>query len=187
MQPAPNGLLAAVTVDDLEAFGPAFGVVADHTSGKPTKPTTAPPSLLAQAVDLGQLVRDGIPPARFVSTPTLGGDLFYEQSVALISGHRKHGKTNVVAFGAVDHMRAGHHVMYLDWENGEGIIAEKFAAMHVEPDLLSTRFHYVAFPRGVELDTFADQLREVAAGLPGVLFVIDSWRGVQRNLGRGVL
>src|SRR5687767_11857344 len=83
-------------------------------------------SLLDQAKDISELVRNGVPEPEYLVTPTLSHDqLIYRAAVAIFSGHKKAGKTLVVMSVAGDHLRAGGHVVYLDLENGQSIIGRR--------------------------------------------------------------
>jgi hypothetical protein len=149
-------------------------------------PAQAPPrGLLGQCMSLVAMVRDGVPPPEFLPTPSLGRlDLFYAGHFSIFGGHKKVGKTLLAIAVALDAMKAGRHVVYLDFENGAEIIAERLKLMGADADLdaFAERFHYVRFPRGLKLDNLEDRLAEIAAPYPGALLVLDSLRGLFAQL-----
>jgi Mrp family chromosome partitioning ATPase len=137
-------------------------------------------SLLGQAVDISGLVRDGVPEPELLATPTLGHDrLVYKAGVAVFSGHKKSGKSFVVMGIAVDHLRAGGHVAYIDLENGEKIIGRRLILLDANPDQLRERFHYIPFATGIDSpEVFQRQLEEIADAHPAAVVVVDSLRGL---------
>jgi len=141
-----------------------------------------PSRLLAQRKKLGQIMRDGVPPPEFLPSPTLAERLFYKRQLAILSGHRKHGKSTATKAVCADAMRAGHPVVYLDFENGEDIITERLVLMGLEPEIVDELFHYVPFPTGLSLDDWEAELRRVTQELPGALLVYDSYRGLFSRL-----
>jgi hypothetical protein len=101
--------------------------------------------LLAKRVDLGTLLRDGIPPVE-----DLPGEfarrLVYKVGVTGFSGHPESGKTTLVCRLALDAMRHGRHAVYFDYENGEQEAARRFLALGADADLLSEFLVYLPFP-----------------------------------------
>jgi hypothetical protein len=146
----------------------------------PDAPAAA--GLLAYRMLLGQKLRDGIEPPEFLDTPSLGPSLFYRHHLFLISGHKKAGKTLVMMAVALDHMRAGHPVVYVDLENGPEIIGERLLMLGAEPDSLDELFVYLPFPKGLTLESFGPQLEQVAQEYPQALLVFDSFRGMFARL-----
>jgi hypothetical protein len=140
--------------------------------------TDVTPGVLGQRVDIAVLVRDGVPPPDFLATPTLGERLFYAGSAWIVSGHKKSGKTWALVATALDQVRAGRPVVYLDFENGARMFARRSIALGAGPDELAEHLHYVPFPQGLRLDRLRDQLEQIAAELPGAFVVVDSLRGL---------
>jgi len=137
-------------------------------------------SMLDQADDISELVRNGVPEPEYVDTPALSHRaLVYLRSLAIVSGHKKAGKTLVVMNIASDYVADGGHVVYLDLENGGSIIASRLILLGADADDVRDRFHYVAFPKGIDSpDVFRRQLEEIAEAFPEAVVVIDSFRGL---------
>jgi hypothetical protein len=76
-------------------------------------------------------------------------------------------------------MEQGGHVVYLDFEQGEGDTAERLIALGADADLLDERLHYLAWP---DLSDWA-QLEELWDEWPGALGLWDSMAGVLETLG----
>jgi hypothetical protein len=83
----------------------------------------------------------------------------------------------------LDHITGGRPCLYLDFENGWQIIAERLRDMQAPENVLDERLFYVPFPKGITLDGFYDRLKEVIDQHPDLLIVVDSWRGVGARLG----
>lgn len=121
------------------------------------------------ALGLGDLLRQGIPtPKQLIDS------LIYENKVHWLAGHPDHGKTIVALWAAKQHMDAGGHVVWLDWEAGEAGTVEKAAAVGITAEQLDTQFHLVGFP-----DLQADEVgfAKIDSALkewPSALIVFDS-------------
>lgn len=131
---------------------------------------------------LGLLLHDGIPPMRYLDTPTLGERLFYLESLFIISGHKKSGKSWAMASAALDVARSGRPAVYLDLENGERLFAKRMQLLGATAEDVDEHLHYVPFPKGLGLDTMRGQLEEMADALPGAFVVADSLRGLLTRL-----
>lgn len=139
---------------------------------------SAPSSLASRAVDLGALIRDGIPPVEYLPGE-FARRMVYAVGVTGFTGHPESGKTSMVGRLALDAMRAGRHVVYLDWENGEPEMARRFSDLGAENGLLSERLTYVPFPGSVDWD----EIGALWDAHPGAVGVFDSTRGILRTLG----
>lgn len=134
--------------------------------------------LSRRAVDLGAILRDGVPPVEYLPGE-LARRMVYAEGITGFTGHPDSGKTSLVARLALDAMRRGRHVVYLDFENGEGEAARRMAALGATADLLSEFLTYVPFPG-------APDWREIGAlwdEHPDAFGVWDSTRGILRSLG----
>ena len=69
--------------------------------------------LAAKAVDLGPLMREGIPPVEYLPGE-FARRMVYAEGVTGFTGHPESGKTTTVSRIALDAIRAGTHVVYLD-------------------------------------------------------------------------
>lgn len=139
--------------------------------------------LLAQQVSLANLLRDGVPAPSFLDAPTFGDRLFYAEHLFLFAGHKKAGKSWVMALLARDCIVAGRHVVYVDNENGAELFAERLALVGVTGGQADKHLHYVPFPA---LGTPADLRAEfdaIGAALPGALVVLDSLRTFMAKYG----
>ncbi|MDO9409709.1 AAA family ATPase [Patulibacter sp.] len=137
------------------------------------------PATRYKPVDLGALMRDGVPPVEFAPGPLARG-LVYASGVTGFTAHPESGKTTIVQRLALDALRAGGHVIYLDFEQGEAETVRRFSALGAVPaDLDPARFVYLPFPGPVDW---------IALGAlwddhPGAMGVFDSTRGILRTLG----
>jgi hypothetical protein len=136
-----------------------------------------PPSVLAsQAVDLAQIIENGIPAPTFLPTPSLGERAFYADVLALPAGHKKSGKSWTETIKAADLIRAGRHVVYIDQENGQEVFGERLERL-ISAAQIRERFHYVPFPR--ELPPLTDlrhEVEQIAVQWPDCLLIFDSMR-----------
>jgi hypothetical protein len=145
--------------------GPAFN--------QPAPVATAAPDV-AQAVagrplpdfDLGALAEAGIKePER------LAGGMLYRASVHCLAGVPGGGKTTLMAWWMLQHIRDGGHVMLLDEESGPEQAAEKFLDLGAIPDeLRPPRFTYVPFPaRGWNATDVAQLHALITERNPGII------------------
>jgi KaiC/GvpD/RAD55 family RecA-like ATPase len=105
--------------------------------------------------------------------------LVIENRIHWLSGHPGHGKSTMAMYVAVEHMAAGGHVIWLDWEAGEVPTVERLMSVgakveHVDDDNPDHLFHLAV---GSPLSADADGFALIAAALeqyPGALVVFDS-------------
>lgn len=129
-------------------------------------------------VDLGDLLQNGLPPVKFLPGE-LARNLAYDAGVTLLSGHPGAGKSTFGRGCSLDFMRAGGHVIYHDWENGDVETARSYRDLGAPPELLSERLHYIPFPDKPDWE----QLEDIWDRWPGSLGVWDSLRGVMNVMG----
>lgn len=141
-------------------------------------PEAAFAGLLGKRVDLGALLRDGLPPVTYLPGE-FARRMVYETGVTGFSGHPESGKTTLVCRLALDAMLSGRHVVYLDYENGENEAARRFLALGATPDLLTEYLVYLPFPGAPDWS----QLGTIWDEFPEALAVWDSTRGILRTLG----
>jgi predicted ATP-dependent serine protease len=119
--------------------------------------------------DLGAIASGGIPePERLID------GLLYTNRVHWLSGHPGHGKTTIAAEAARQHMEAGGHVVWLDFEAGLRPTVARMLAVGAEAATLAERFHLAVSPT---LTADAEGFAKIAAALeqyPGALIVFDS-------------
>jgi hypothetical protein len=135
-------------------------------------------SLLSKRVDLGALLRDGIPPVEYLPGE-FARRMVYEVGITGFSGHPESGKTTLVCRLALDAMRHGRHVVYMDYENGENEAARRFLALSATPELLSEYLIYLPFPGAPDWT----KLGAIWDEFPNAVAIWDSMRGVLRTLG----
>lgn len=104
---------------------------------KPEQVATDPAPVLPGRVMLGDLLRGGIEP-----TPQLIEGLLYEGRIHSIAGPPGGGKTLIALWAAMQVMKKGQPVLYLDAENGPKLIAERLGELGADPDNLNEYFHY---------------------------------------------
>lgn len=121
------------------------------------------------AADLGDIARGGIP-----EPPRLIPDLLYANRVHWLSGHPGHGKTTVAAEAARQHMAAGGHVVWLDWEAGLRPTVARMLAVGAEPEQLEELFHLAISPPLAADDDGAAKIAAALEQYPRALIVFDS-------------
>jgi hypothetical protein len=147
------------------------------------KPLETPPGLLGQEMTL-DIFRAPLPMS-YLSTPTLGEKLFYEYSMFSVAGHPGSGKSMVLLAAAIDHVRAGKHVAYVDFENGQRRVEKRLWTLDARSvEGFQERFHYFPKP-DMSLKDFTRDLEAVGNTYPEVFVVIDSLRGLMTILDPG--
>ena len=137
-----------------------------------------PSGLLARRVDIGGLLRGGVPPVEYLEG-LFARRMVYAKGVTAFTGHPKSMKTTLVSRLALDAMAAGRYVVYLDWENGDEEVARRFLDLGAPADLLSERLVYLPFPGApnwAEIGGIWDEF-------PDAVGIWDSTRGILRSLG----
>lgn len=161
----------------------ALEMIDTRTSLTEAGRTRVPAGTLRDAVNLADIIRAGIPPVEFLTTPTLGDRAFYRAGTILIGGHPKEGKSWLLVALVLDFLATTDRpVIVWDFENGPSRFARRLVALsadlgHVE------RIKYVKFPR-VARDTYEAELRAIASEYPGAMLAVDSLRGLLGKLGR---
>lgn len=153
------------------------GVARDALAAALHRALVAGSDLASRAVDLGAVMREGVPPVEYL--PGLGRGIAYAVGVTGFTGHPESGKTTTVARLALDAIRADRHVIWLDHEQGAGETVRRFAALGAEPDELSEGMTYLPFPGPPDWD----DLGRLWDAHPGAVGVFDSTRGILRALG----
>ncbi len=137
--------------------------------------------LLAQRASLGSLMRNGVPAPVFLESPTLGERLFYRDDSFIISGHPKSGKSWAMLATALDCVRAGRPVVYIDLENGERLLAKRLLLLGADVFDVDSLLHYIPFPK-LALADLGGELETIAERLPGAFVIVDSLRGAIARL-----
>jgi len=100
--------------------------------------------------------------------------LIYEGLVHWLSGAPGAGKSTLAANAALQAMRDGRHVVWLDFEAGRKQARRRVRAAGVTGELAATFFHYAQYPRIPADDAGSAELAGVVDRWPGALVVIDS-------------
>jgi hypothetical protein len=117
-------------------------------------------------VDLGALAATGIPPPELICK-----DMLYAGGIHTIAGQPGGGKTTLMAWWMLQHIRAGGRVMLLDEESGPEMVAEKFLDLGAHPDeLRPPGLNYIPFPgRGWNIADLQLLHERVAERQPGII------------------
>ena len=128
------------------------------------------------------------PPApetlHFVGKGTPGSNVIGRATITVISGQRSAGKTWCTACWAAQEMRAGHKVIWLDFERQDMLLNAKFKALGVPKHLIKGQLQYTA-----SLPPADRLVRDIKAasnyGQHRVLLVVDAWRTLQGTIAPG--
>lgn len=145
---------------------------ADHlASGHTLEEWTASlrPKALKRVL-LGSLVAKGVPEPRMVHPWLYAGGLHVIQSEPSV------GKSWIALWLTKELMEAGWHVVYMDEEGGDDLVAERLDALGLEPDLIDSHFHYYPFPQRAWDDEDLEALADMLTSIPGhvAMGVLDS-------------
>jgi hypothetical protein len=97
-----------------------------------------------QPVDLGPVL-DGSwqPPKPTVGRRTDEQGLFYASKCHTVISETEGGKTWLALCVSLDEIRAGNHVLYLDFEDDEGTVVGRLLTLGGDRDEIAQRFHYL--------------------------------------------
>lgn len=117
-------------------------------------------------LDLGELAAAGVQPPELICK-----DMLYAGGIHTLAGQPGGGKTTVMAWLMLQHIRDGGNVMLLDEESGPEMVAEKFLDLGATAgELRSPGFSYVPFPgRGWNATDVAQLHERVASRRPGII------------------
>ena len=138
-----------------------------HVPGQAPKTTSA--SGLLGRVRLVPLLRGGIEP-----TPQQVEDVIYAGLMHSMAGPPGSGKTLLALWIAVQVMRGGGRVLYLDAENGPRLVAERLRDLDADEDALDELFHYYPADLTLDPEDLARQAATVAEVRPKIV-VFDSF------------
>jgi hypothetical protein len=140
--------------------------VSDHLDAGHTLEQLVPADRFSR-VDLGELIKQGVPEPPFVIPGVL-----YEGKAHSLMGEPGDGKTLLMLGLASELVTREQTVVWFDEENGPSVIASRLAAFGVDPDNVSRYFAYFPFTEPT-LDDAAELVEEVVALAP-TLVVFDS-------------
>lgn len=119
--------------------------------------------------DLAALLAGGLePPAQLIE------GLVVEGQVNWLAGHPAQGKTTVALWSAAQHLEAGGHVIWLDWEAGPRDTVLRLEALGASHDQIIDRFHYFYSPLVPADEHGLELLRGDLERWPNALVVFDS-------------
>lgn len=92
--------------------------------------------------DMGAALEGAVPTPE-VFTRTDGRATFYRGLVNAVIGESESGKSLLVQAAAVDVLKAGGHVVWLDFEDNAVNVGHRLMALGADRESIVTRFHYV--------------------------------------------
>lgn len=124
-------------------------------------------------VDLAEVLSGAYrSPVPSVGARSDGIGLFYPGRVHTIIGETEGGKTWVALLACRTELDAGHHVIYLDFEDDAAGVVGRLLALGVAPDTIAERFHYL-HPEEQFSDTARGELADLVVSCSPTLAVLD--------------
>jgi hypothetical protein len=126
------------------------------------------------AKDLGPIL-DGTwkPPEPTVGRRSDGRGIFYRGKSHAVVGESEAGK-GWAALGVVrQEIEAGHHVIYLDFEDDEGSVTGRLLTLAASPATITKRFHYIRPEAPLQHSRGRADLDEMLAEFSPTLAVVD--------------
>lgn len=118
---------------------------------------------------LGAMLEDGIPPPAWILPDTL-----YAEKIHWLAGEPGDGKTYLMLAFALELMRDGHRVMWVDEESGEAQTAFRLGTLGATRETLDEGFYYYAHP-GISIrPQDLDKMFRVVSDVKPALVVFDS-------------
>ncbi len=127
-----------------------------------------------QPVDLSDVL-DGTyqPPQPAVGRRTDGVGLFYPGKCHVIVSETEAGKTWLVLSSSIDEVRAGNHVVYIDFEDDESGVVGRLLTLGVDPDTIREYFHYLRPTDQLGTGIHRDDLHRVLTEHQPTLAILD--------------
>ena len=127
-----------------------------------------------QPVDLGAVL-DGTyqPPQPTVGRREDGTGMLYPGRAHTVVSETEGGKTWLALSWALDEMNAGHHVVYIDFEDDEGGVVGRLLLLGAHRDLIRAQFHYLRPEMAIGTGINRDDLDRVLSAYEPTLGVID--------------
>ncbi|AFM17431.1 hypothetical protein Mycch_2664 [Mycolicibacterium chubuense NBB4] len=127
-----------------------------------------------QPIDLTDLLSgEYAPPKPVVGQRSDGVGLFYPGKVHTIASESEAGKTWLALAAAFDEIKAGNHVLYIDFEDNEQGIVGRLLAFQLEPELIGEFFHYIKPMQSVNSQQNLADLTETVVTHQPILVIID--------------
>jgi len=127
-----------------------------------------------QPVDLSDVL-DGTyqAPEPTVGRRSDGHGLFYPGKCHVIVSETEGGKTWLVLSAAIDEMRAGNHVVYIDFEDDEGGVVGRLLTLGVDRETIREYFHYLRPSDQLGTGVHRDDLHRVLSEHTPTLAILD--------------
>jgi hypothetical protein len=100
--------------------------------------------------------------------------LIIAEQVTWLAGHPGQGKTTLALFAAVEYMKDGGHVVWLDWEAGARPTMRRLLAVGATTEMLRDQFHYAPYPRMEASAAGFEPIADALERWPGAIVVFDS-------------
>jgi hypothetical protein len=127
-----------------------------------------------QPVDLAPvLAGTWQPPTPTVGRRADGRGLFYAGRTHTVVSETEGGKTWLALAAALDEMAAGHHVLYLDFEDDEGTVAGRLLTLGASRDTIAAHFHYLRPESPLGSGVHLDDLRQLVEAHRPTLAALD--------------
>jgi hypothetical protein len=103
-------------------------------------------------------------------------DVLYEYGLHMLGGKPGRGKTTFAVHMALEAIRSGRHVIWVDLDMGENPLARKFADMGADQvEGFAGRIHYFGTEtRLLPTPSMHARIADLAAKYPGALWVVDT-------------
>ena len=182
--------VAADIVDAVYSSTPVGGLVAEM--GAAAEAELAAHASTWEAVDLAPvLAGEGQEQPVFMCRSD-GEPLLYADKMHAFNAEPEAGKSLLAQWAALERMRAGEHVLYIDFEAGPVDVVSRLLDMGAEPSEILERFHYVRPDDAVDA---AAKLRisEMLRVWPVTFCVVDgvaealALSGLEENVGTDVI
>ena len=126
-----------------------------------------------QPVDLGPILAGNWqPPQPTVGRRADGKGLFYPGKGHTVISETEGGKTWFALCAALDEMRAGNHVLYIDFEDDEGGVTGRLLTLGASRHLIREWFHYIRPEHPLD-HAAANDLREVVVAYRPTFDILD--------------
>ncbi|HEY7418860.1 MAG TPA: AAA family ATPase, partial [Ktedonobacteraceae bacterium] len=160
---ALHGIADEVQIVDVLTGKDAF----DHLEAGYSLDSFVPAEERFHSLDLGEVIQHGIKPP-----PFLVEEILYSGKAHAIMGEPGDGKTLIMLGFAVQLIKAGQKVAWIDEENGPYIVASRLKALGANPKEVTENFAYYPFNEMTLAD--ADEFAEEMEMLNPCLVVFDS-------------
>jgi hypothetical protein len=103
-----------------------------------------------------------------------------ESTVTVMSGSRAAGKTWITSTFTAQLLRAGNHVLWIDFERQGRLLNKKLSRLGIARHIIQQQLHYTS--KLPEIERILQDITYYHAGDRPVLVVVDAFRGLQNTL-----